>query len=472
MDQVVQRFKPEGYFDGVPYRFEADGAIEALIDGKVTRFGDFVAFVEPHTRQAPRRDRFLLPLLLLVHVAACCASMHWVQHYYSYLPFIAGPGPTAKAIINTLPMAGLVILFALGRFSFGYAVAFYFFTVLTCFSWYAPSSTFTYDTRLMTLSILASAAAFSVPAILWRPRLPRLPEIRSERLGRVVDVLMIAAALVFAVAATYHFHVVDPADIYSYRNAIEFPKAIGYAIGITTGAVLPFAFAYYVTLRRWVYAGAAVVLMLSAYPVTLTKVSLLMPAWLVFLALLAAWTRPRVATVLSLLIPIAAGLVTVIPLRHELIQSSPALSVINFRLIGVPAINLDIYSEFFAKHPLTWFCQISFLKPLTACPYGEPLAVILSNAFGFGTLNASLFATEGIASVGPVLAPLSALICGFIVALGNGLTAKLPPRFVLISSGVVLQAFLNVPMTTLLLTGGLATLFLLWMLTPTDALRR
>ena len=43
-----------------------------------------------------------------------------------------------------------------------------------------------------------------------------------------------------------------------------------------------------------------------------------------------------------------------------------------------------------------------------------------------GNFNGSLFATEGIASVGPLWAPLSALVCGLIVSLGNSASARLP----------------------------------------------
>jgi hypothetical protein len=51
-------------------------------------------------------------------------------------------------------------------------------------------------------------------------------------------------------------------------------------------------------------------------------------------------------------------------------------------------------------------------------------------------MNASLFATEGVASVGVLLAPISAFICGLVVALANRLSAGLPCRFVLISGAL------------------------------------
>jgi hypothetical protein len=135
-------------------------------------------------------------------------------------------------------------------------------------------------------------------------------------------------------------------------------------------------------------------------------------------------------------------------------------------MLAMPSVALDLYSDFFSTHGNTHFCQILFLKPLAGCPYSEPLSVMMAKAYGFGNVNASLFATEGIASVGPVLAPLAALACGMVISLGNRLSSGLPASFVLLSGGILLQAFLNIPLTTNLLSNGAAILFLLWYLTP------
>ena len=53
-----------------------------------------------------------------------------------------------------------------------------------------------------------------------------------------------------------------------------------------------------------------------------------------------------------------------------------------------------------------------------------------------------------------------------MIALGNRLSGGLHPRFVLLSAGVLLQIFTNVPLSTTLLSDGAALLFLLWYITP------
>ena len=90
----------------------------------------------------------------------------------------------------------------------------------------------------------------------------------------------------------------------------------------------------------------------------------------------------------------------------------------------------------------------------------------MAQTYKIGNFNASLFATEGIASVGLWLAPVSVFICGLVIALGNRLSAGLPSGFILCSGAILPQVLLNVPLTTALLTHGAALLFLLWYITP------
>jgi hypothetical protein len=92
----------------------------------------------------------------------------------------------------------------------------------------------------------------------------------------------------------------------------------------------------------------------------------------------------------------------------------------------------------------------------------------MANEYHLGNFNASMFATEGVASLGAQFAPISMFICGLIIAIGNRTSAGLPPSFVLISSSVLVQIFLNVPLTTTLLTYGAGLLFLLWYVAPRE----
>jgi hypothetical protein len=90
----------------------------------------------------------------------------------------------------------------------------------------------------------------------------------------------------------------------------------------------------------------------------------------------------------------------------------------------------------------------------------------LEPIYKLGNFNASLFATEGIASVGMLFAPIATFLCGLVIAVGNRPSARLPAAFVLISGAVLPQILLNIPLATTLLTHGAGILFLLWYVTP------
>jgi hypothetical protein len=333
-----------------------------------------------------------------------------------------------------------------------------------------PFSPFKYDKDFATLSIVLSAAAFALPAVFLKLRLPRMPALSDRAMGRLLIGVMLTSGVILAVSSIYHFRVVGLTEIYDYRGQVEMPKILRYGDGITVGALLPYAFAMFAARGRWAFAALAAAMLAAFYPVNLMKLALFAPFWLVFLLLLFRFAEERVATVLSLLLPLVAGLATMIPRGLGLLSDGPHVNavfgLINFRMFAVPAISLDLYSDFFAKNPLTGFCQISWIKPFVSCAYPASLAETLAETYRFGTLNASLLATEGIASVGQVYAPIAAFACGLVVAVANGMSRHWPQRFVILSAGVVLQSFLSVPFTTILLTNGAGVLFVLWYLTP------
>jgi hypothetical protein len=210
-------------------------------------------------------------------------------------------------------------------------------------------------------------------------------------------------------------------------------------------------------------------LSLLFYTVTLTKVSLFVSSLLIFFAILSAYFESRAAVILSLLIPTAVGLLA------RPFNSGIAFEVfgfLSFRMLAIPSISLDHYYVFFADHPLTHFCQLWFMKGIMDCPYSDQLGIVLSNWFRLGNLNASLFATEGVASVGPLFAPISALVCGLVLAVGNNVSAGLPKPFIFVSAAAIPHILLNVPLATTLLSHGLGLLFLLWYVTPPDYFER
>jgi hypothetical protein len=424
----------------------------------------------PNFHSMLSRVRLGPAFLIYFHIVICCLSLIYVAEFYATLKIVMfDEARLYAAVLNIAPFALASILFTFSRFSFGYVLGFYFYTMILGYLWLVEFSRFSYDHALATLSAFASALAFLVPALfITSPIKQRL--ILSERaLDNLLSFILILAAAIIAVGALYNFRLVGIADIYNFRNEFQFPVWLGYAMGVTSNALLPFAFACFVARgNRW-RAAAVLLLLLLFYPVTLTKLSLFAPFWLLFMALLSRFFEARTSVVLSLFLPLSAGVILALlfkfgALPYQLITSY--FGAINFRMIAIPSSALDFYNDFFSTHDLTYFCQISFLKPFADCPYSDPLSIVMAKAYQLGNFNASLFATEGIASVGLVLAPVAVLACGLVISLGNRLSSGLPSRFILLSGGILPQTFLNVPLTTTLLTNGAAILFLLWYVVP------
>jgi hypothetical protein len=287
-------------------------------------------------------------------------------------------------------------------------------------------------------------------------------------MDNLLSFILVLAAAIIAVGAFHNFRLVGVADIYDFRAELKFPTWLNYAIGATANALLPFAFACFVVRgSRW-RAATVLLLLLLFYPIMLSKLTLFAPFWLMFLALLSWFFQARTTIILSFFLPLAAGVILTLLFKSDALSYGQFIGyfgAMNFRMMAFPSIALDIYNDFFSTHPHTYFCQISFLKSFVDCPYADPLAIVMAEAYQQGNLNASLFATEGIASVGP-LAPLAVLACGLVIALANRLSAGLPPRFVLLSGGLFPNILLNVPLTITLLTYGATALFLLWYITP------
>ena len=92
---------------------------------------------------------------------------------------------------------------------------------------------------------------------------------------------------------------------------------LNYVIGITSNALLPFAFACFVGRRDVWRAGAALLLLLLFYPITLSKLALFTPFWLAVILALSRYFNFKFAVTLSLLVPISVGLLLIILFQNQ-----------------------------------------------------------------------------------------------------------------------------------------------------------
>jgi hypothetical protein len=416
------------------------------------------------------RDQLRLIVLNCVYVAACCLSIVLTAMVFPEYHILFDARGAAGAAIVVLAFAAATPLFALAPFSFGYMTGFYLYIMVAGYLWLNAFSEFAYDHTLSGLSAVASALAFLFPALFISSPLRQICVLSPKAVDRVLVLILALSAATIAVGASYNFMFVDIQNIYEYREKLEFPRSLLYLFGITSNALLPFAFAMFVEKRAFWRAVAVLLLLVLFYPVTLTKTAFFAPAWLAVVLAASRFFESKTTITITMLVPVAIGVVLLGLYSTGVISFEAAPSyfkVVNLRMIAIPSLAMDYYNYFFARHDLTFFCQVRAVKAIVGCPYQELLGTAIYNAFGIGgNFNASLFSTEGVASVGPFFAPLSALVCGLIFGLGNRMSAGLPPRLILISGALAAQTFLNLPLTIGMVTYGGALLFLLWYVTP------
>jgi hypothetical protein len=401
--------------------------------------------------------------LIYLHIVICCVSLVYVARFYVLFHIDFQDNQLYRATAAIALCALISPLFTLARFSFGYYIGFYLYTAVVGFIWLSFFTPFSYDQETARLSAVLSIIALLLPGLLITSPIRQIYVISPRQFERLPIVILFLAAATIAAGASYGFRLVGISDIYSFRGDISYPKVIEYATGIVSNALLPFAFACFVERGKMWFAAISVLLALLFYPITLSKLALLLPIWLVVTLVLSRLFEARTAVVLSILIPLLVGIVLIDAMDLGAILY---FGTVNFRAFAIPSSALDHYNHFFSTHALTYFCQLSFLKEAVSCPYDDQLSVVMQDAYRLGNFNASLLATEGIASLGLKFAPVSVLICGFILGLANRLSAGLPDRFILLSGAAFPQILLNIPLTTSLLTHGAVVLFLLWYIVP------
>jgi hypothetical protein len=209
---------------------------------------------------------------------------------------------------------------------------------------------------LASISAFASALAFLLPVLFITSPIRQRFVLSPRALEILLSSILIFAAAVGAVGASYNFRLADLTQIYNFRDELEFPAALRYAMGVTSNALLPFAFACFVAGGdRW-RTAAVLLLLLLFYPITLTKLALFAPFWLLFLLLLSRLFEERIAVVLSLFLPTVAGVVLMwlfdsLPLRYGLFVDY--FGAVNFRMMAIPSVVLDYYNDFFSAQPHT-----------------------------------------------------------------------------------------------------------------------
>lgn len=406
-------------------------------------------------------DRAVVTALSWSFLALLSVSMIFVSQDVEAAYHIKfDPRDAWRAALSVCAFACCIPLIAASRAPLGFAASFYLLSVAAGYLWLSYFTPLEYDHTLARFSVVASWVAFALPAVFIAKR----PTVRDDLITRQ-QMHIVCGGLIFLSAAILVYGYLTSfllGPIIGEQLRGTFPTWMRYAVGISTSTLLPFSYAWFYTEKKYAIAAAVLALLLAFYLIALNKTVMLAAFWLIFLTVLLKLTSWRVSVVLSLLLPTIIGLIVK---GVDPDAFSYTFRLINFRMLAIPASGIDHYNHFFSTHPVTYFCQISVIGRAFNCALSDPLAVRMANEYATGNYNASLLA-EGIASLGVYLAPISAILCGGVIALGNSASARLEPGFVLLSGAMLIQLLMNIPLSTVMVTHGGVLMFGLWLLTP------
>jgi hypothetical protein len=214
------------------------------------------------------RERLITTLLICFHIVICCVSLVYITELHDKAHIIYDPArlPGAAAVIAAI--APVLFLFVFARFTFGYFVGFYFYTMIVGYLWINYFSDFSYNHPMAGLSAAGSAVAFLLPALFISWPVRPVFVLSQRGFDRLLTLIVLLSVATIAVSANYNFRFVAPGDASDLRGDI-FPGILKYLIEITSSTLLPFLFACFVARGEYWRAGAILFLLLLFYPIAM-----------------------------------------------------------------------------------------------------------------------------------------------------------------------------------------------------------
>jgi hypothetical protein len=302
----------------------------------------------------------------------------------------------------------------------------------------------------------------------------RLPEI-SERLFNKVIIatcVLIGLGLLY-ILATNRFSIVGLNQAHEERGYITVSGLQGYlAVGYTAsfgGLMVAMAIMY----RKYWALPLALAGFVICYGTLEGRNSALMPAWIAYLFLAHKWYfRDSVSKLfISLVAPLVVGVLAMAIVGMEDRESIvyDAFTLANYRLYSVPAIAFNVYHNFFATHPFTYWSHITFIGSFVSNPYGQSLGEVMDDAYHLGSMNASFLETDGVAAAGVVVLPFISIFFGLILLAVNSSMRGLNVTLLAVVTAGASIALVDTGIGPALVSNGLAFLSVFMLFVPRDA---
>src|SRR3984893_9925687 len=193
------------------------------------------------------RERLILGAVICFYIVVCCVSLVYVSDDLAPTAYEAAtyhmffdPARLHIAVLTVAAFSIAASLFVLARFSFGYFVGFYFYTMVLGYLWLNCFTDLNYDHRSAALSAAASAIVFLLPALFISSPLRQIVKLTANSFERLLTAILLLGIATIAIGAAYNFRLVGLSEMYEYRAKLDAPIIVNYLVTMVSTALLPF----------------------------------------------------------------------------------------------------------------------------------------------------------------------------------------------------------------------------------------
>jgi hypothetical protein len=419
--------------------------------------------------------RLLALYLVLVAYSACYEYFYAQQlttlFHDEYTAFDFGKLSIYKLICFLTPLAIVPMgtrLRSAGQLIAGAAAVFIFIPIPIVFLAMVPRAEFwgIYALLWVTYFLVCSMSSLSV-------RL-RVPEISEHGFQRFMVIFYVLAGLGFLYSvSTNHFQISSLDKAHAAQADVTVKGLQAYLLIGFMGSFGGLLIALAVVLRKYYLLPLALLGYFLCYGSLSERVAVLMPMWVAYIGLAGRWffRDSMLRYVFTVMAPFVFffSLGLILGLEDRTSTFYDAFTLANYRLYAVPAISFPVYYNYFATHPYTYWSHIGFIGNFVHYPYGQPLALVMADAYAFGNDNASFIETDGLAAAGPVAMPFAAAVFGLVLIGINSCTRGLNRVFLAIVMAGASVTLIDTGLGPGLVTNGLALLSVLLLFAPRDA---
>lgn len=331
-----------------------------------------------------------------------------------------------------------------------------------------PGAVGEYQLALLVSFILSVMMAGSVRKIAWTGKRGKIRSTRLKRTKRTDFVrafisvaIIVVAFLIVRFHSIMEFSGID--EIYTQReraSLLGIDLLEGYLILWTTYLFAPLIMAIGLSAGRKTYLVLAAALLLTVFMITASKTT-----FVIFFFALTIHVFNQIGLrnrmyilfavpILPILLSISLDLSTESSLGTII---SYALDQIVIRGIAIQAMIFNLYIEFFASNPHTYYSHVTGISLFVDYPYELPVGREIS-IYQYGhpeaNANSGIWATDGVAAAGALGVVLVGALVGAFLGFANRLTKDVDQDFLSVAILSIAFLMVNVSLFTTLASGG------------------